>query len=223
MHGYRHQTMQLVSIATLHAQCTIHTCATASLLTSPWDNHHGWLGLKSPKLFKLISWNHGFLAQPQTDCCDFNNSSLKSAHCLGWAASYLTRQADYSCNQSCHLCSHAPDAWCSHWKRVRLIFTGNICADAGDGGRWGGGGGGGGGGGRWKGEGGRKEGRPKCVKMKPALTSVLPLSDCNSSCTLCKSAFAWTQKQGMCGVHTVKAAFYNNNKIYTYKYITSFI
>ena len=54
--------------------------------------------------------------------------------------------------------------------------------------------------------GGRKEGRPKCVKMKIALTSVLPLSDCNSSCTLCKSAFAWTQKQGMCGVHTVKAA-----------------
>lgn len=139
MHGYRHQTMQLVSIATLHAQCTIHTCATASLLTSPWDNHHGWLGIKTPKLFKLISWNHGFLAQPQTDCCDFNNSSLKSAHCLGWAASYLTWQADYSCNQSCHLCSQAPDAWCSHWKRVRLIFTGNICADAGDGGRWGGG------------------------------------------------------------------------------------
>ena len=200
MHGYRHQTMQPVSITTLHAQCTIHTCATASLLTSPWDNHHGWLGIKTPKLFKLIckliSWNHGFLAQPQTDCCDFNNSSLKSAHCLGLAAFYLTWQADYSCNQSHHLCSHALDAWCSHWKRVGLIFTGHICTDAGDGG--------GGVGGVERG--GRKEGRSKCVKMKIALTSVLPLSDCNSSCTLCKSAFAWTQKQGMCGVHTVKAA-----------------
>ena len=219
MHGYRHQTMQPVSITTLHAQCTIHTCATASLLTSPWDNHHGWLGIKTPKLFKLIckliSWNHGFLAQPQTDCCDFNNSSLKSAHCLGLAPSYLTRQADYSCNQSHHLCSHALDAWCSHWKRVGLIFTGHICTDAGDGGRWGG----------WKGEGGRKEDQsvwrwrlhwPLCC---PSVTATLPAPSASLPLP--------GHKNRVCVVSTLlklqSHTFYNNNKIYTYKYITSFI